>query len=146
MKSLILYWSSGGNTLKVANTIKDTLLDNDISVDFLKITEDLSVNMHDYDLVFLGAPSYQWIPPEPVQKFMKKTMAAFRKEVRPIKIPKISGKFSIVFCTFAGVHTGINEGLTAGNFMAQFLEHMGFFVLDKWYTQVIFKVLKKEAD
>jgi hypothetical protein len=37
MKSLILYWSAGGNTEKVASTIYRTLADNDISADFMQL-------------------------------------------------------------------------------------------------------------
>jgi hypothetical protein len=57
-----------------------------------------------------------------------------RGGVRPIGAPKKSGKFGVVFCTFSGVHTGMKEGYTAGKYMAQFFEHIGFFVLDEWYV------------
>ena len=134
MKSLILYWSSGGNTKKVADTIYATLVENGVLVDMQDITEDLVVDLYDYDLVFIGSPSYQWIPPVPVQKFIKNTMNRCRGGVRPIGAPKKSGKFGVVFCTFSGVHTGIKEGLVAGKYIAQFFEHTGFFVLDEWYT------------
>jgi len=134
MKSLILYWSSSGNTLKVANAVKGTLVKNDVPVDCMEINENLDVNICDYDLVFFGAPSIQWIPPVPVQKFIKNAMDKDRKGVRPIGAPKKSGKFSVAFCTYGGVHTGEKEGYTCGKYMAQFLEHMGFFVLDEWYT------------
>lgn len=140
MKSLILYSSNGGNTLKVAEAIKLALVENNTSVvDFMKITEDLDVNICDYDLVFLGAPSIQWIPTENVQKFIKNAMNKDRKGVRPIGAPKKVGKFSVVFCTYGGIHTGEREGYTAGKYMAQFLEHMVFFVLDEWYTPGRFK-------
>ncbi len=135
MKSLILYWSAGGNTKKVAETIETAILkNNDISVDVVPISEKIDIDFYDYDLVFLGAPSYQWIPPEPVQKFFKYTLDRYREGKRPVRIPKKPGKYSVVFCTFAGVHTGFKEGYTAGKYMAQFLEHLGFYVLDEWYT------------
>lgn len=134
MKSLILYWSAGGNTKKIAETIRSTLAENGINADFAEIKEDAEIELYDYDLIFFGAPSYQWIPPEPVRKFIKNTMNRYRKGVRPIGAPKHNGKFAVVFCTFSGVHTGYREGYTTGKFMAQFFEHMGFFVLDEWYT------------
>lgn len=59
MKSLILYWSSGGNTKKVADTIQSVLEEADIAVDTERITEDLPVDLYEYDLVFVGSPSYQ---------------------------------------------------------------------------------------
>lgn len=139
MKSLILYWSDSGNTLKVAEAIKDTLLKNNIETDFMRISENFNVNICNYDLVFLGAPSIQWIPPQGVQKFIKNAMNKDRNGIRPIGAPKKNGKFSVVFCTYGGIHTGEREGYTAGKYMAQFLEHMGFFVLDEWYTPGKFK-------
>lgn len=134
MKSLILYWSSGGNTQKVANTIESVLTEKNRSVDVLKITDDLVVDLYDYDLVFFGAPSYHWIPPVPVQQFINNTMNRYRGGVRPVGAPRKSGKFGVVFCTFGGIHTGIKEGYVAGKYMAQFFEHIGFLVLDEWYT------------
>lgn len=134
MKSLILYWSSGGNTLKVAKTIQKTLAEAGTPADLLNITEDLNIDLYAYDLVFFGAPSIRWIPPVPVQKFIKNTMDRVRGGVRPVGAPKKCGKFGVVFCTFSGVHTGFREGDTAGKYMAQFLEHIGFFVLDEWYV------------
>ncbi|RDU24608.1 flavodoxin family protein [Anaerosacchariphilus polymeriproducens] len=134
MKCLILYWSAGGNTEKIAEEINSVMLEQSISVDLIKITEDLNIDLFDYDLVFLGAPSYQWIPPVPVQKFIKNTMERYRGGIRPIGAPKKSGKFGVVFCTFCGVHTGLKEGNVAGKYMAQFFEHIGIFVLDEWYT------------
>jgi flavodoxin len=134
MKCLILYWSANGNTKKVAETIHSALSKKDLSVDVMAITADLNVDLYEYDLVFMGAGSYQWIPSEPVQKFIKNTMNRYREGKRPIGAPKRRGKFAVVFCTYAGVHTGHGEGYTAGKYMAQFFEHLGFFVLDEWYT------------
>lgn len=134
MKCLILYWSNGGNTKKVAETIHSVLQDKKISTTIKSITEDLEIDLYQYDLVFFGAPSYQWIPPVPVQKFIKNTMNRYRKGVRPIGCPRKSGKFGVVFCTYGGIHTGLHEGYVAGKYMGQFFEHIGFFVLDEWYT------------
>lgn len=134
MKSLILYWSAGGNTKKVADTIETVLVDKSIPVDKVKIEENLEVELCDYDLVFMGAPSYRWIPPLPVRKFIGNTMDRYRGGARPIGAPRKPGKFGVVFCTFGGIHTGIKEGYVAGKYMAQFFEHVGFFVLDEWYT------------
>ncbi len=134
MKCLILFWSSGGNTQKVAQAIEKTINEQHIEVDTLRITEHLEINFDPYDLIFFGSPSYQWIPPEEVQHFIKRTLKRERHGVRPLGAPKRHRTFSIAFCTYSGVHTGEREGWTAGAYMAQFLEHMGCFVLDQWYT------------
>lgn len=134
MRSLILYWSAGGNTQKVAQVIERALVENNIDVDVLKISADSDVEIYDYDLVFLGAPSYQWIPPEPVLRFINQMMKKYRRGKMTPRAPQKRHKFAVVFCTYSGVHTGFKEGVTAGKYMAQFLEHLGFLVLDEWYT------------
>lgn len=134
MKSLILYFSASGNTKKVAATIADAVCAVGTQPDIVQITEGLEIDFDAYDLVFLGAPSIQWIPPEPVRKYLKAEMDRARHGVRPIGAPRKPGKFGVVFCTFSGVHTGLNEGLVAGKYLGQFFEHMGFWVLDEWYV------------
>ncbi|BAK98671.1 hypothetical protein OBV_14730 [Oscillibacter valericigenes Sjm18-20] len=134
MKSLILYFSASGNTKKVAATIADAVCAAGTQPDIVQITEGLEIDFDAYDLVFLGAPSIQWIPPEPVCKYLKAEMDRARHGVRPIGAPRKPGKFGVVFCTFSGVHTGLNEGLVAGKYLGQFFEHMGFWVLDEWYV------------
>jgi flavorubredoxin len=132
IKSLILYWSSGGNTKKVAKAIEMALLLNDISVNIIEINEDMDIDLFEFDLVFFGAPSYNMLPPEPVMKYIKYSMSKYCN--RQLRAPKCYGKYAVVFCTYAGIHTGINEAYTAGKYMAQFFEHLGFCVLDEWYT------------
>ena len=39
----------------------------------------------------------------------------------------------MIFVTYSGPHTGIDEATPAGKYMAQFFEHIGFTVLDEWY-------------
>lgn len=134
MKSLILYWSAGGNTKKAADEIRSVLEEAEVSVRMEKITGDLEIDLYQYDLVFFGAPSYQWIPPVDVQTYIHRTITRIRKGVRPVGAPRRSGKFGVVFCTYGGIHTGLKEGIVAGKYMAQFFEHIGFMVLDEWYT------------
>lgn len=134
MKAAIIYQSISGNTKKVATTIESVLKEQNITYVDIEITSETNVDLHDYDLVFFGAPSYRWIPPKTTLDFINREMDGYRKGVRPVDIRKASGKFSVVFCTYGGIHTGIKEGVTAGLYMGQFLEHMGFFVLDTWYT------------
>lgn len=134
MKSLIIYWSAGGNTKKVADSIEKALLEKNIEVDIMKITEMLDVDLFQYDLVFLGSPSYQFLPPENVIKYIKKNLGRYGKVgVRELRAPKKPNKYAVVFCTYSGVHTGIKEAYTAGKYIAQFFEHLGFLVFNEWY-------------
>lgn len=48
--------------------------------------------------------------------------------------PKIPGKNALIFVTYSGPHTGIEEATPAGKYMRQFFEHLGFAVLDEWYV------------
>jgi flavorubredoxin len=135
MKALILYWSATGNTEKIANTIKNSLAEGKIDMDVVKITEEKDVDLLEYDLVFLGSPSYQFLPPDPVLKFAKNRMKYYH-EHGDIKInaPKVPGKYAVIFCTFSGPHTGVNEAIPVAKYLGQFFEHIGFEVMDEWYN------------
>ena len=135
MKALILYWSATGNTEKIANTIRSRLEGVNINAEFLKITDDLDVDVLEYDLVFLGSPAYQFLPPEPVINFVKNRMK-YHNERRHVKLgaPKLPGKSAVTFCTFSGPHTGVNEAIPVGKYLGQFFEHLGFEIKGEWYT------------
>lgn len=134
LKTLIIYWSATGNTEKVANTIREALVREGISPTFKKVADAAAEELYDYDVVFLGAPSYSFQPPEPVQKFIRSKMDLHRDR-GDIKLgcPVIPGKTAVVFCTYSGPHTGIREATPAGDYMGQFFEHLGFKVAEKWY-------------
>ncbi len=134
MKAAIIYWSKTGNTEKVATALKEGLESAGVDVLFKKTEEAKEIDFFDYDLVCFGFPSYQWHTPEPVDAFLKGKFSDYRKQER-IKpnAPKVTGKSALIFCTYSGVHTGINEALPAGKYAGQFFEHLGFTVLDEWY-------------
>jgi len=134
MKAVIIYWSATGNTKKVAVTIHDTLKENGIEVELKTIKESPDTDLFDYDLVFIGSPSYMWAPPDPVLEWVKQRMDFYRKQetIKPSS-PAIPGKRAVVFVTYSGPHTGIAEAIPAGKYLGQLLEHIGFDVLDEWY-------------
>ena len=135
MKTTIIYWSATGNTKKVAETIHDTLKNQGIDAEIKTVKESADTDLHDYDLVFIGAPSYMWSPPDPVRQWIIDRMGYYRdKNVIKPGAPTIPGKKAVVFITYSGPHTGIDEAIPAGEYMGQFLAHIGFDVLDKWYT------------
>ena len=43
-------------------------------------------------------------------------------------------KHALIFCTYSGPHTGIDEATPAGKYAGQFFEHLGITVLDEWYV------------
>ncbi len=134
MKALNIYWSGTGNTKKVAETIDKTLKDNGVNSVLKRVEEAMDDDLYEYDLVFLGSPSHMWQPPAPVLKYIKEKMDYYR-ERGDIKLcaPKLPGKRGVVYATYSGPHTGIDEALPVGKYLGQFLEHTGFDVVGEWY-------------
>jgi flavodoxin len=135
LKTLILYWSATGNTEKVAKMISTALIRNQIEPAMKKINEATDEELYSYDLIFFGSPSYQFQPPEPVQRFIKQQMKIHNEkgDIKP-GAPRKMGKNAVIFCTFSGPHTGIREATPVGEYLGQFFEHLGFGVDFKWYV------------
>ena len=135
MKALITYWSATGNTEKVANTIQNALVKEKIKTEVVKIADEGDIDLLEYDLVFLGSPSYQFLPPEPVVNFVKDRMKHYNERgVIKLGAPKLPGKYAVIFCTYSGPHTGENEAVPVGKYLGQFFEHLGFEIMGEWYT------------
>ena len=141
-KALLLHWSSGGNTEKVADALGHTLKDCGVPVDKRQITADLEVDYMDYELVLMGAPVYRFLPPEPVQNFLLAQQG--RADVKPA-CPEVPGHYGAVFCTYGGPHTGIREAIPAMKYMGQFLEHVGISVKEEWAVVGEFHVSERQA-
>ena len=133
--ALIIYWSKTGNTEKVANSIKDGLVEAGVTVTLKKPEEAEAIDYFDYDLVCVGCPSFSWHAPEPMTNFLKKKFAAYRQQgkIKP-SAPKVPGKNALVFVTYPGPHTGIDEATPVGKDLRQYFEHIGFNVMDEWYV------------
>lgn len=132
-KALILYWSATGNTEKVAKAIDAGLTAGGMQTTVLKFTDAEQLDYFDYDLICVGSPSYSWTVPQPVNEFLKKKFAYYKNMGKIVPNSPRIGKNALVFCTYSGPHTGIDEAIPTGLYMAQFFDHMGFDVLDKWY-------------
>jgi hypothetical protein len=66
--------------------------------------------------------------------FLKKKFAAYRQQGKvKLSAPTVLGKVALIFVTYSGPHTGIDEAIPAGKDMRQFFEHIGFNVIDEWY-------------
>ena len=134
MKVLNLYFSATGNTEKIARHIAETLEREGHAVDTLKIAEGMDVELFDYDLVCAGSGVYEWLPGQPVVKafgdLRKKYFLAGK--LKPAS-PRVPGKRAVVYVTYGGVHTGVNEAVPAAKYMAQLFDHLGFDLLGEWY-------------
>ena len=135
MKAAVIYWSKSGNTEKVAKAIREGLETSGVQVIFRRTEETADLDWFEYDLVCVGFPSHQWLPPEAMIHYLNSRMTAYRQQGR-VKVgsPRIPGKHALVFCTFSGPHTGIREAIPAGKYVGQFFEDLGFNVLDEWYV------------
>jgi flavodoxin len=134
-KALIVYWSKTGNTRKVANAIKQGLEQAELQVTIKEQHEAEDEDFFEYDLVCIGAPAYSWHPPEPMDKYLKGKFAKYRQagKIKPTA-PKVVGKNALIFVTYSGPHTGMDEATPAGKYMRQFFEHLGFNVQGEWYV------------
>jgi flavodoxin len=128
-KALVLYWSKGGNTRKVADTIHRTVQDHGISSQIKEITSDLEVDVFSYELVFLGAPVYFNLAPQPVMKFLQSLRSRAKNQAAA---PEKPGHYAVVFCTYGGGHTGVGEALPLLKYMGQVFEHEGIRVVEEW--------------
>jgi len=134
-RAVILYWSSTGNTEKVAFAIKEGLEAAGVNVSLMKTTEAMDIDYFDYDLVCVGSPSIRFHPPKQVTDFLLKKFKDYQKQGK-IKTGalKVQGKNALMFCTYSGPHTGLREATPVGLYMGQFFEHLGFTVVDEWYV------------
>jgi multimeric flavodoxin WrbA len=135
MKALIIYWSGTGNTERVAETIHDTLKKGGVNSILKRVEEAKAEDLYEYNLVLIGAPSHMWQPPAPVQRYIKEKMGYYAKRGH-IKLcaPKLPGKKGVVFVTYSGPHTGLDEAIPVGKYLGQFMAHLGFDLAGEWYV------------
>jgi flavodoxin len=134
MRILNLYYSQTGNTQQIALRIAETAISLGHSVDTLQAAKELEPDMLAYDFFFVGSGVYQWLPGKPMLDFLR----ASRQRIRPCS-PRLPGKRAVIYCTYGGVHTGINEAVPAVKFCGQLFDHLGITVLDEWYIIGDFK-------
>jgi hypothetical protein len=134
VKIINLYFSSSGNTAKVADRITATVKLLGYPIDTVKITGDLDVDLLSYDFIFVGSGVYQWLPGKGMQEFMVAKLRDYSAngEVK-LASPRRPGKKCVVYCTFGGAHTGVNEALPAVKYMGQLFDHLGFEIVAEWY-------------
>jgi len=135
MKAAVVYWSKTGNTEQVAGAIRESLEDAGAEVLYTRIDDASDIDYFDFDLIFLGFPSYQWRPPKPVGKFLDSKHQEYAKQnrIRP-GAPEVPGVRAVMFCTYSGPHTGIREAVPATLHAGQYFEHLGIPVLAEWHV------------
>jgi flavodoxin len=133
--ALIIYYSITGNTQNVAYAVKEGLENSGLKVDLKKPQEAASIDFFDYDLVCIGSPSIEWQPARPIADLLKSKLNFYKNQgkIKP-SAPKVKGKSALIFCTYSGPHTGMDEATPAGKTMRQYFEHFGFNVVGEWYV------------
>jgi multimeric flavodoxin WrbA len=135
MNALVLYWSQTGNTEKVAHALVEGLERGGAEVTLTPIERTTDIDLTAYDLVCLGFPSYRWSPPKPVDDFLNRLFAKYRRQGWvQLGAPARSEARALIVCTYSGPHTGIREAIPAGAYAGQFFEHLGIPVVDEWYV------------
>ncbi len=134
MKVLNLYYSLTGNTKSYAETIEGVLRGSGHAFDTLQAEKTLVVDLLSYDFVFAGSGVYQWLPGKPMLDFLRETRRRYAEagNILPCA-PRLPGKKAVIYCTYAGVHTGNAEAVPAVKFTGQLFDHLGFTVIDEWY-------------
>ena len=133
-QAAIIFESKTGNTEKVALAIKDGLEDAGLKVQIMKVKDVGEIDFFSYDLICIGSPSYQWRPINSILDLLTNKFDEYKQQQRiRLGSPRISGKHVLIFCTFSGPHTGINEAIPVGKVIGQFFDHLGFNILDEWY-------------
>jgi hypothetical protein len=134
MKILNLFFSSTGNTEKVANRITTTVEKLGHQIDAVKITGNTSIDLLSYDCIFVGSGVYQWLPGKGLQEFIAAQLALYAAagEIKYAS-PRRANKKAVIYCTYGGAHTGVNEAVPAVKFMGQLFDHLGFEIVAEWY-------------
>lgn len=90
MKTLIIYFSQTGNTLKVAERIRDGIADVTGQCDIVDLKNTDGISLTDYDLVGLGCPVFYYQEPFNVRDFMK-------------NLPELKGRHWFLFCSHGSI-------------------------------------------
>ncbi|MGB7910772.1 MAG: flavodoxin domain-containing protein [Desulfobaccales bacterium] len=134
MKIINLWFSSTGNTEKVANRITTTAEKLGHLVDSIRIIGDREIDLLSYDFIFVGSGVYQWLPGKPLQEFIDKRRSQYAAagEIK-LASPRRAYKKVVVYCTYGGAHTGVNEAVPAVKYLVALFDHLGFEIVAEWY-------------
>ena len=140
MRIINFYYSQTGNTEKIARKIDDTLCAMGHEVETLQAAKGMEIDFLKYDFVFAGSGVYQWLPGKPMLDMLRSHRQKYSDEgkMRPCS-PRLPDKKAVIYCTYAGVHTGINEAVPAIKFTGQLFDHLGFVIVAEWYFMGDFK-------
>lgn len=135
MRILNLFYSSTKNTEKVARQIHTVVEELGQKIDTVKVTSpDLNIDLLLYDVIFVGSGVYGQLPGQPLIDLHRRLLQYYNQigEIKPAS-PRRPSAYTIIYCTYGGVHTGINEAIPAVKFMGQLYDHLGYTIISEWY-------------
>ena len=134
MKILNLYFSSTGNTARVANRITATVERLGHQIDTVKVTGDQDLDLLAYDFIFVGSGVYQWLPGKGLQEFIQNGWPIMPPPVRS-NTPRPGGpiKRSWFTAPTAGRIPESTKPSPRVKFMGQLFDHLGFEIVAEWY-------------
>jgi hypothetical protein len=133
MKTLVLYDSLGGNTERVARRIHEVVETRGHESTIVKLKEHTDLDFYDYELVFLGSPVIEWLPTKQMMGFVKRKLRDYRLrgDIPSCAVSVKPGRFAVCFGTNCGAHIGVDEASPMTEWLAAFLGHIGYRVVDK---------------
>ena len=147
MKVLNLYFSATGNTEKVAKKIDETVRELGYPVDTVKIgSKEVPPDILAYDFIFVGSGVYGQLPGKGLMDLHRELLQKYVQagEIKPAS-PKRPSSYVVAYCTYGGVHTGINEAIPAVKYMGQLFDHLGFTIVGEWYVVGEYKTKKLQS-
>jgi hypothetical protein len=134
MNILNYYYSSSGNTKKVGLKIDETVRKLGHNIDTIQITnKDVDIDILKYDFVFAGSGVYGQLPGQPLIDFHRKLGHKYHEEGEvSYSSPRRPSAYAVVYCTYGGGHTGINEAIPSIKYMGQLFDHLGYTIVGEW--------------
>lgn len=132
-RALNLYYSSTGNTAKVARAIDQAVGESSWSIETVEVRKGSNLDVREYDLVFLGSGVYHWLPGQPMMDSLSRWHHEYfaRGELQ-CNAPRLRDKWGVLYCTYGGTHTGVSEARPCVEWLKQFLDHLGITALAEW--------------
>ena len=101
-KTLVTYYSRGGNTQLLAEMLAESLREEDIEVTIKPVTEVDINELLEYEGIVIGSPTYYGQMASEVKKLIDNTHRIHKK---------LDGKVGLVFTTSADIATGAETTL-----------------------------------
>lgn len=135
MRVLNLFYTLTKNTEKVAQQIHDAVEELGYPIDTINVTSgEQDIDILQYNMVFMGSGVYGSLPGQPLIKLLQRLTHQYKKagELKPA-CPRRPSAYTVIYCTYGGGHTGINEAVPAVKIMGQFYDHLGYTIVSEWY-------------